>query len=74
MLGLVHPHGDDHSGEGGQRGDDADGRADPVEVGEDPGEHGTDGEAAVAPQAVGADGAGAPRGVGDVADRSEQVG
>ena len=44
----------------------------PNGVGEDAGEEGADGEAAVAPEPVDADRAGPPGGVGDVADRGEQ--
>ena len=43
-------------------------------VGEDAGEEGADGEAAVAPEPVDADRAGPPGGVGDVADGGEQGG
>ena len=44
----------------------------PKRVGDDAGEQGADGEAAVAPQPVDPDGAGPPGGVGDVADGGEQ--
>ena len=46
--------------------------ADAPEVGQHSGEQRADGEAEVAPEAVDADGAGAPGGVGDVADDGEQ--
>ncbi len=46
--------------------------ADAEGVGEQAGEQRADGEAAVAPEPVDADGAGPPGGVGDVADGGEQ--
>ena len=57
---------------GGERGDGPDRGGDAEGVGDDAGEDRADGEAAVAPEPVDADGAGAPVGVGDVADRGEQ--
>src|SRR5204862_251086 len=45
-----------------------------IGVGEDAGGQGADGEAAVAPEPVDADGAGPPGGVGEVADDGEQGG
>jgi hypothetical protein len=61
-------------GRRGEGGDGVDGGLDGHEVGEDAGEERADGEAAVAPEPVDADGAGAPAGVGDVADGGEQGG
>ncbi len=73
-MGFVHPRQDHEAGRCSEGGDGVDRRFDGGEVGEDAGEEGADGEAAVAPQAVDADGAGAPGGVGDVADRGEEGG
>src|SRR5579883_3212962 len=73
-MRLVHAHGHGQSGPGGEGGDRPDGGGRAVGVGEDAGEQGADGEASVAPQAVDPDGAGAPGGVGDVADGGEQGG
>src|SRR6266568_3912203 len=69
---LVHADPGEDPGGGGEGGDGVGGGADALGVGEDPGEQRADGEAAVAPQPVDADGAGAPGGVGDVADGGEQ--
>src|SRR5437763_2146806 len=74
VVGLVHPRPGEQAGGGGERGDHGGGGADAVGVGEYTGEQGADGEAAVAPQPVDANGAGAPGGVGDVADGGEQGG
>src|SRR2546423_4479729 len=74
VVGLVHPRPGEQAGGGGERGDHGGGGADAVGVGEYTGEQGADGEAAVAPQSVDANGAGAPGGVGDVADGGEQGG
>jgi len=63
-VGLVHAGPGEQAGRGGERGDGGGGGPDAVRVGEDPGEEGADGEAAVAPEPVDADGAGAPGGVG----------
>jgi DNA-binding transcriptional ArsR family regulator len=74
QVGLVHAD-DDHGARcGGEGGDGVDGGFDGGEVGEDAGEEGADGEAAVAPEPVDADGSGPPGGVGDVADGGEQGG
>jgi len=52
----------------GEDGDDPNRGLDAVEVGEDTGEQRPDGEPAVAPQPVDADGLGPPAGVRDIAD------
>src|SRR6266542_2594516 len=72
LVGFVHANRGEDAGGGGEGGDGGGGGADAVGVGEDAGEQGADGEATVAPQAVDADGAGAPGGMCDVADGGEQ--
>src|SRR2546421_13056165 len=72
VVGLVHAGSDEQPGRGGERGDDGGGGTDAVDVGEEAGEQRADGEATVAPQPVDADGAGAPGGGGDGADRGGQ--
>lgn len=52
---LVHAHRNDETGDRGERGDGVDGGGDRDQVGEDAGEEGADGEAAVAPEPVDAD-------------------
>jgi hypothetical protein len=70
----VHADEDHDARRRGERRDGVDRGFDGGEVGDDAGEEGADGEAAVAPEPVDADGSGAPGGVGDVADRGEQGG
>src|SRR5439155_23520583 len=74
VVGFVHANCGEDAGGGGEAGDKGGGGADAVGVGEDAGQECAGGEAAVAPEAVDADGAGPPGGVGDVADGGEQSG
>src|SRR5256884_4717776 len=60
VVGLVHAGGDEQPGRGGERGDDGGGGTGAGCGGEEGGDERADGEAAVAPQPVDADGAGAP--------------
>jgi DNA-binding transcriptional ArsR family regulator len=57
---LVHAHGDDQPGSGGDRGNHPHGGADAPEIGDDTGKQGADGESAVAPEPVDPDRAGTP--------------
>jgi O-acetylserine/cysteine efflux transporter len=70
--GLVHAHGDDEPGRGGERRDHPDGREDAERVGDPAGEQRADGEPAVAPQAVDPYRPSPPRRVRDVADDGQQ--
>jgi len=73
-MGLAHADSDDAAGGGCEQGDRPDSRRGVDEVGDDAGDESTDGEPGVAPQAIDADGGGAPAGMGDVSDRAVELG
>lgn len=73
-VGFTHANHDHDAGHGGERSDGVDGGLDGDEVGDDPGDERADGEPAVTPEALDANGTGSPAGVGDVTDGGEQGG
>src|SRR5258708_21034503 len=71
---FVHAYRGEQAGRGGEDGDDPDRGDQAPGAGDGSGQQGADREAAVAPQAVDPDGAGAPRGVGGVPDGGQEGG